>query len=281
MRRRAIADLSQLSDDALFETISEGLGHIIDNAEMLIADANLLCDNKRGRGFRILEGIAEEECAKFLILLDAIRCPRQPAERFSRQLRRFNDHLTKGIYANCCMYRPRTLGELVEYIGSDCETLYLDGPNDVDWMFDNEVLRRRETTMYVDYVENEGEHTWWLPAEDPAPWRIGDFKPVCRIVRALWSVGVSSPQALKVIAEVWRAREMGLETTWTELRGLNRATLEALEGKGLLSAQPSTRYGMVVDEWTFPLYSIAIDLVKVDPNDLREARERQYQWLWY
>jgi hypothetical protein len=40
---------------------------------------------------------------------------------------------------------------------------YLDGPNDVDWIFYNDILRTREETIYVDFVENDGQHVWHDP----------------------------------------------------------------------------------------------------------------------
>jgi hypothetical protein len=48
-----------------------------------------------------LKLFVEEEAAKFHILLDAVRCPREPADRFSRQLGYFNQHPVKGLYAEC------------------------------------------------------------------------------------------------------------------------------------------------------------------------------------
>jgi hypothetical protein len=51
-----------------------------------------------------------------------------------------------------CGMRPGTLAELQEYVDNHREEFYLDGPNDVDWIFRNEVLEGREGALYVDYV---------------------------------------------------------------------------------------------------------------------------------
>lgn len=96
MRARAIKDLSQLSDTAFFLEAAEGLEHIISNARRLYDSAVVLAEAKHGHGYRVLMSLSEEEASKFLILVDAMRCPRQPADRFSNQLARFNDHLAKG-----------------------------------------------------------------------------------------------------------------------------------------------------------------------------------------
>lgn len=92
---------------------------------------------------RVLATIAEEEASKVLILLDAVRCPRLPSDRLSNQVGRFNDHFAKGLYARSCWYRPTTLGQLQEYINHDRDQFYLDGPNDVDWIFRNEIIQAR------------------------------------------------------------------------------------------------------------------------------------------
>src|SRR5262245_58429615 len=160
MRVKAIRDLAQLSDRDFFAAVAEGLPLIVTNAIRLFDGATVLSEAKHYHAARALTAIAEEEAAKALVLLDAVRCPRLPNERFSDQLARFNDHLAKGLYAKACMYRPTTLGELQGYINSDRGSLYLDGPNDVDWIFPNEIKHQREKQFYVDYVAMDDEHSW-------------------------------------------------------------------------------------------------------------------------
>ena len=92
-------DLAQLTDSALLAEVAEGLGLVIENAGRLYASATVLADAKRFHGARVLQALSEEEASKDLILLDAVRCPRQPSDRFAAQLGRFNDHLAKGLYA--------------------------------------------------------------------------------------------------------------------------------------------------------------------------------------
>ncbi len=63
MRAKAISDLSQFPDKKVFETIAEGLGYILDNAQRLYADSEHLAGSNRFHGSRILRNIAEEEAA--------------------------------------------------------------------------------------------------------------------------------------------------------------------------------------------------------------------------
>ena len=71
----SIADLLQLADDRLFEEISEGVAHIVENAENLDSIAVRLDELGELRGAGILRALAAEESAKILILLDVVRCP--------------------------------------------------------------------------------------------------------------------------------------------------------------------------------------------------------------
>ena len=212
MRARAIKDLSQLSDTAFFSEAAEGLEHIISNARRLYDSAVLLAEAKHGHSYRVLMSLSEEEASKFLILIDAVRCPRQPADRFSNQLARFNDHLAKGLYARSCYMRPASLQQLQEYLDHYREELYLDGPNDVDWIFRNQIIRGREEILYVDYVAHEDGHSWF----HPGPYNESSFfycdtdKPVAlRTVDLLHNVGLSKANALAEIANLWRPAAIG------------------------------------------------------------------------
>jgi hypothetical protein len=79
VKPRAIKDLSQLNDAELLSEVSEGPCLCVGNALRLWRDARKLRVSRRAQGFEILRLFVEEEAAKFHILLDAVRCPRQPA----------------------------------------------------------------------------------------------------------------------------------------------------------------------------------------------------------
>jgi AbiV family abortive infection protein len=165
MRVRAIKDLTQLSDPDFFASIAEGVSLVVENVNRLQAGAAALAEARQTHPSRVLTTLAEEEAAKVLILVDAVRCPRQPTERLARQLGRFNDHLAKGLYARVCGMRPITLADLQKYVDNDRHDFYLDGPNDVDWIFRNQVIDGRESMLYVDYVARDDGHHWSDPAQ--------------------------------------------------------------------------------------------------------------------
>jgi len=234
VRPRAIKDLSQLNDAELLSEVSEGLRLCVGNALRLWRDARKLRVSRRPQGFEILRLFVEEEAAKFPILLDAVRCPRQPADRFAQQLGYFNQHLAKGLYAEYYNFAsPSDLAEVRRYMDGERQALYLDGPNHVDWVFRNDILRKREESIYVDYVvyadSLRDEHHWHSP--DPrlmGLWLLSSRPRVLDVALAIHGAGMTTEAALAKIADLWRASPMDDTIKWPVLRQLNVRTLNIL-----------------------------------------------------
>ena len=217
MRDKAIKDLSQLSDKDLFDEVSMGIKAVLENARRIAQDAEVL-RNQKLTSCRILSYLSEEEAAKCLILIDAIRCPRRPPEIFIRQLARFNDHLAKGLYAESCWWLPEDFEELSKAVERERKEFYLDGPNDIDWIFRKQILSGREGSIYVDYAEgDDGKHMWIVP--DRNSYLLPNKPEALELAEALYNSGCISPDSLKVISEFWRSIIMKPEFTWLELRG--------------------------------------------------------------
>jgi len=279
VRVKAIQDLAQLSDAAFFEQVAVGTALCLSNAKRIYGDHASLVSAERPRGAEILRLTAEEEASKVLILLDAVRCPRTKlAAEFGRQLQYFNDHLAKGIYAQYCGFRPATFGEIRRWVDLERKEFYLDGPNGVDWIFYNDILRRREETIYVDYVESEGDHLWHDPTkfdELALSFVIPNRNPVFRLVTALGDAGCLSSPTLAIMADVWRPLSMDDDLLWSSLREWNIKMLERMEQKKLLKTTESATYDLIVNEWLFPLYPLDLTKERIDKNGLRDI---QQQW---
>ncbi len=284
MRVKAIQDLAQLPDPAFFEQVQEGMALCVSNAKRISDDCMALMDTKRVRGADILRIAAEEEGAKVLILLDAVRCPRAalPAE-FGRQLQYFNDHLAKGIYAEYCRRRPATFEDVGRWVNRERKEFYLDGPNDVDWIFYNDILRRREETIYVDFVENDGQHVWHDPMMLEAiglPFMRRTESPVLRLLNALTEAGCLASSALEIIAKVWRPAAIDEAFSWPALQELTLKTLEAMEQRGLLKTHADDVCAVIVNEWSFPMYALDLRKERVDKNELRQAQQQWSAGSW-
>lgn len=274
MKVRAIKDLTQLADPEFFAAVEEGLNLIVKNVTKLWDAAVILSEKKNEYPARLLEIIAEEEAAKALILMDAVRCPRKPDDRFAKQLSRFNDHLAKGLYAYAYWLCPATLEELQTYVDRHRKEFYLDGPNDVDWIFRNDVIQKREGAFYVDYVAYDEEKRWYDPsalAEDIG--LLDGREPASvRMAQGFYDAGFFTKESLETIAEIWRPSPPTMNTHFQELRRLNSSTLELMKSRGLLVEPPSSTYSWSIDGWQFPMYDFDLSQIRVSPSTLREQQ---------
>jgi AbiV family abortive infection protein len=278
---RAIADLGQLDDDHFFAEVSQGMQLSLTNALRLWQDAQLLRANGRAQGFQIIKLLVEEEAAKVHILLDAARCPRQPHDRFNRQLRYFIDHLARGLYAEYYQWATMDLAEAVTYLDRERQALYLDGPEDVDWIFRNAIERRREEAIYVDYIairdHFHDEHEWHCPNPELLGMYLQDFMPpILRIAEVLHQCGLTSPEAVRIVAEVWRNAPAPATQTWRQIQEVNLQTLNRLEAQGLLGNVTEELQNTVIRDWRAPLYPLDLRKLDTRPADLRAAQE---QWV--
>lgn len=277
--------MDQLSDKDLFVQVSEGLDLIYEHIQAIEADVKYLAEQNKPCGFNILQSFLKEESAKFLILFDAIRCSRNQSGNFTKQLARFNDHLAKGIYTKVYEYRPIDFKEIREAIEVECHEYYLDGPNDYDWIFKNEVIQIREEQIYVDYVENEGDHYWLSPKRyyhpelHPSTFYLAPS--VYEVATALWNVGCAKPEALLSISKIWRSIELSDDFHFTKLRALNIKTLEKLDEEKLLNTQEPKHLSTIIDKWMFPLHSLNIRIIKIDKEALKETRDKKFFDMYY
>lgn len=301
MKKSSITHLSQLSDNDLFKEVAKGLNLIFENTKSIEDDSIFLAKNNR-RGCRILRNISNEESAKFLILIDLIRCDRNSDEgksHFTRQLSYFNNHLAKLIYAEYCEWRYDYFREISEHIEIMRKEYYLDGPEGVEFIRPNWSLEKRESNMYVDHIEDNDEHYWISPQpneinKDIKEISILDTWPtfVFELVCALKNSGFAKAEALEQIASKWRSVNdvftktepinLNNGTIWNsdvftksrDLRKLNEETLTDLKNKSLLEKQPQKTYDYIIEYWPFPLYSLDLREQKVSKSDLRNIQER-------
>lgn len=229
-------------------------------------DALLLKKKNRRAGSEILRGYAEEEAAKFLILVDSVRCPKSPGDQFSRQLRYCGDHVAKGIYVN--LYQNPTqvkFSKVRQLVASMRKNSYVDGP----WTFRNDILTLREERAYVDYVYDDYLHEWWDPMTHSrlfGRFRWFGMPRVLRVACSLRRSGFTSPASLKLVARIWRKESIGDDLGPQDQRELNEKTLREMRGKELLRRASTAVYKTVVDSWLLPLYPLDLGMEKANPE---------------
>jgi AbiV family abortive infection protein len=271
MKVKAIKGMCQLSEARFFVEIARGIELVTHNALNLEGDAESLY-GKNSNGYDILMSVACEEAAKALILFDAIRCPYK-SNHWEDQLSKFNSHLAKGIYALMCDWEPSSFAEVCKYIQIERKKFYLDGPNDVDWIFYNSIFHSRERQIYVDYVCTEDGHDWISPLQIQRSFT--HMTPrVISIAKALCVSGCISASALRLIAEMWSPIRMSGEFSRQELRELNYRMLSELETKDLLQNDDKTILGTIINHLPFPIYEVELTLEQVDIDLLKVARNK-------
>lgn len=287
---RQVKRLCQLSDDCLFQTVSEGLELILRNANRLEEDAEFLYKNNRARGFRVLRSVLEEEAAKFLILLDVVRCPKNHPNR-GKHLSFFYGHLQRLLYAESCYLRLTTFREMREWVEKMREAKYVEGHDFEFWIERNELLQNREGALYVDYVKLERECTW---QEGKCTWQdptlmegpdgtlpfCGFAPPVLELARACGKTGCTSPESLKHIAGKWRSITLRDDLHCQELEALNRETIDELKTNGLMVDDTDAEQEYIIDHWPYPLYDLDLSIKSADSSHLKNEKEIAEESAW-
>ena len=282
--RRAILNLEQLSDGALFETLSEGMPLIVENATGLDETAQRLYRDGELRASEVMRGFAEEEAAKVLILIDYVRRPRKSGRR-TQVLNRFYGHVAKRIHAMACEYPEIvSFGELSDLVERECRPWYLDGPNDIDWIFPNSISEKRERDLYVDYVQDvtdaAGACYWVSPVPPDDSQSQYPTSDCVMLVQSLSGAGAVSAGGLAEIADVWRGFAPEPDTDRGELHHLIVETLDRLARRCGAVDEAVARF--IVWHWPFPLWPLMIREPRPDYgylDGLREERELTIDWI--
>lgn len=167
--------------------------------------------------------------------------------------------------------RPTSLAELQRYLDDDRADFYLDGPNEVDWIFRNAIIDAREGTLYVDYVQRDDGHHWTDPGYLEDLFSASVPNAAITLCAGFYNCGVLTRDSLQVVADIWRL-ESWSPSTWSSARDLNLKTLQELDRRAFLQDQDPEVYGCIVRDWQFPMYDLDLSRIVVDPAVLREQQ---------
>jgi hypothetical protein len=152
------------------------------------------------------------------------------------------------------------------------QAYYLDGPNDVDWIFRNSIEAGREQALYVDYVKTDDGADWFDPTYFD---EISTRRPsVIDLVDAMHRVGFATAEGIRILADVWRDLEpdpsMAIGPIWEKVE----LTITGMVQSGVAGSSSERDRHLIWDCWTFPLWEADLDKVEVDRRQLREQQER-------
>lgn len=282
MDAKSLRAICQIPEHRRFAEIAEGLELLADNAARLDQDARTLGDDGRHQGAGILRGLADEEAAKVLILLDLARVGWNDSAAVAACMRNFYNHLARGLYVRAYFGRPADLAEVREHVDFLRQQYYLDGPMDVDFIFGNEVNAEREGWMYVDYVTDEhGEGHWVSPANRAEIY--SEFSSpatppsaIIEMVAAMRAIGLLTSDGLDAIRATWDGEAVDDSMRWVDLRPMNVEVINKLDAsRGGYAELDLPALRTVVNGWIFPMAGLDLKLAKVDRAELQRVRDRQ------
>lgn len=151
--------LTGMSREDRLAFFAEGLPLMLASARAFWNAAQRLEDSRREA--HVLTGLAKEEAAKILIVMDIVRCPPKLVDgRIGEMLKWFYNHLARLLYAEAAGWRAVDLAQLRRYIDFDRRTHYVDGPMS-EYIFPNSPIHERESRLYVDIAAYEDGVPYW------------------------------------------------------------------------------------------------------------------------
>ncbi|SDR15418.1 DUF2513 domain-containing protein [Pseudovibrio sp. Tun.PSC04-5.I4] len=253
--------------------IAEGLPIILKSAQSLWHASQRLSDAPREAN--ILIGLAKEEAAKILILMDIVRCPPKLVATKVKDLTGwFLSHHERLMYVSAARCRNQTGKELQYAIDYDRQEYYLEGDFG-KYIMPNAALYNRERILYADVVNyDEGKPYWNDPTISVAILR--SFKPrILVLIDALSKLGVFSHSGLKVVAEIWGNVTFSNKDTNNKSDTLARELLSHLRRDRLTSEGAEQKDVSVMhEEWPQPLYGFDLKPIKRSMSDLQEEQDR-------
>lgn len=269
----AISNLGNQKPEHFWRDVAHGIHHLVSNIQRLDGSARRASKEGDESIATLLGSFADEEAAKVLILVDAVRCPQSKAEARARTLRRWSNHLWKGIYARACDWRPVDFSELASYVDRGMQPFHLDGPLGVDWIFRNDITSKRERHIYVDLVEDiteagkDGRERDWVTPEDFTSSMARYRTSTCvEVALSLHAHGISTERGLQHVAAIWQPIDPESMDS-LELFAKIGETLSAVRlDPGVVAVQeedppsPSS-----VAYWPFPLWPIG------EPGDVKHG----------
>ena len=233
----------------------------------------------------VLTGLAKEEAAKILIVMDIVRCPPNRVDgRIGEMLKWFYSHLARSLYSEAAGWNAVDLVELRRYIDLDRRTHYLDGPMG-EYIFPNSPIHERESRLYVDVAANEDGILYWnAPVGTDRLFPLAE-PPALRAVEALSAVGVFSKEGLRIVTDVWGKVEFVVTEHRTDIGPpqfaesdrLIKSMLRRLIESGLSQEQAtSEQVDALYHCWQMPMYGLDFSVIEVPLEQLKAEREASF-----
>lgn len=269
--RRAYA-LCNMSQAQRLDFIAEGLPLILSRMQGFWGAAKSLEQNPREAA--VLEGFAEEEAAKALILIDLVRCPRSKvAARLGRIIDNFYSHLARLIYAKAQSWRSVNIAQLQEYVDTERQAHYLEGGM-CEYIVPNWAIYSRESTLYADIEVHEDGVPQWNDPSRFSTLHTSFRPPVLNLVEALAALGVFSRAGLQALNEIWDKAEFRDQVGPDVNSGLIQLLAHRLEAESLIADSATDDHVRTFYHfWQLPMYNLEFGMIHVPLEDLVAQRD--------
>lgn len=265
--------LAQLKQRQRLDLIAEGLPVIAASAHGFWDASQQL--ERESREATVLEGFAEEEAAKALILMDMVRCPsKQVARRAAAIIKTFYDHLGRLIYADAQHWRPTDVDQLREYVDQAREGHVLEGYVG-EFIVPNWTRYSREAALYADIeLHEDGVPQWSAPKGKLTKSVFGGPPNALTLVEAMQLAGMFDRKGVEIVHGVWGKVDFVDHQGFQEQRKLTQAMLQQLSDAGLISDALADAHGHALyNNWQIPMYALDFRETEIPLEDLEARRE--------
>lgn len=271
--------LCQLSHRRRLEFLAEGLPIILHSAQSFWESSERLRPS-HGREAKVLDGLAKEEAAKVLILMDAVRCPpKLIASKLNRIVGWFYEHLARLIYADAVSWRPMHFAQLREYVDLQRRGHFIDG-HAGEYILPNWTIYQRESTLYVDIEADQDQGLNWSIPRNPYTGleALDSFMPpALRLVAAMEQIGLFKVEGLQAVSDTWGSLEYLDKEDHHDGEMLTERLLHRLHAEGLmLDTVEKEDVAALYRDWQLPMYNLDFSLIPVTIEELEAAQEREY-----
>lgn len=264
--------LCQMAHDERITLLAEGLPIILSSAQNLWRGSRKL-GKEMPRESGVLQAFAEEEAAKALIFMDAVRCPScLIGSKMGNIVGWFYDHLARLIYVKAASWRPANVAQLREYVDSVRKAHFLEGYVG-ESILPNWSLYERESQLYADIEAGESGALRWSDPNDTS-WSSAAFPVSLLLTEAMEMLGIFTPGGLKATSEIWGQVEFADQEGQEDAERLteelvNRLIQEELPSEKVSDEHVRTLFGI----WQLPMYNLDFKIIPVSMEELEAERE--------
>ncbi|WP_299614947.1 hypothetical protein [Pelagibius sp.] len=273
---RQVRVLCQMPQKKRLEVIAQGLPIILSSAQGFRQASLALKSNLREA--EVLAGFAEEEAAKILILIDAVRCPTKILpSRMGPIVSWFYDHLARLIYADAVTWKPMHVAQLREYVDMSRRAHYVDGLVG-EYILPNWSIYERESRLYADIEDyGDGNIRWNSPTN-----QVLDFftssDHALSVAEAMSALGMFTIEGLKATSEVWGQVAFTSMEGHSDAEHLTKELLRRLVSERLLSEDVTQAdVNVLFDRWQLPMYDFDFSPIHASRVELR-AEQQSILW---